>query len=866
MSAGRRVVIIGVSSHWGAELARRLERDPGDRLHRRDRQPAAPAELERTEFIEADIRSPVLSRLLPATEADTVVHCGILWYPEPGRPARALHDINVIGTLQLLAACERHRALRARDRPRLGGDLRLRGRRRRRSSPRTWPGRSRCAPAFSATSPSSRSTSRTSPAATRGSICCMLRFQPEIGPGLDSPLVRYLSLPVVPIQLGFDPRLQLAPRRRRDRGARGRRPRTRCAAPVNVAPSGSISLSRVLRLVAPPVAADPASAVRARAGAARRAGSAPAALYGDGVRLLRFGRGVDNRRLRDEIGYEPRFDAVAAIRGLRRRRSAGAGSGRRLHPGGLAARLGGAGPMSADGGRRRAAGAGGDRRLPARHAGRGRGRPRPAEPRPSAPPIALPGACATAIEPMRPTAARRVPRGRVGLRRGVRRGGLPALRVPLRASGGGCEADGVRNVPAHGRALLVANHAGSLFPFDASMMTDGDHEGAPAAALAAVHGPRLGVRAAVPVGVHAPGRRRPGEPAQRDAAARAGRAGDGLPRGRQGNRQAVLGALPPAALRPRRIRRGRAADRRADRPGRGRRLGGDLPEARRQPGRSRGRSGAPFVPITPTFPWLGPLGLVPLPSRWRIEFCEPIDVSRPRPRGRRRSPASCSISPSRSGRRSRRSSTRTWSSGARLSCEAAAKSSRVPSACERIEANRLASAMRRRGCDDGDAVTSPTRVHDALGAGAGPSCARLLDASLDRGRRRRSGRAAAPGHRPADAVRVHRHRRWSSTSPPRSGDQQPRVVVRGRPGLEAEARAADGLARSPTATSRAARASRSRSPTREVRLRGRLAGRAALPARRAAALGLVPPGGRGRLPGARGRGLIAPALRVVRSG
>ena len=38
-------------------------------------------------------------------------------------------------------------------------------------------------------------------------------------------------------------------------------------------------------------------------------------------------------------------------------------------------------------------------------------------------------------------------------------------------------------------------------------------------------------------------------------------------------------------------------------------------------------AGAPFVPITPTFPWLGPLGLIPLPSRWRIEFCEPIDLS-----------------------------------------------------------------------------------------------------------------------------------------------------------------------------------------------------------------------------------------------
>jgi 1-acyl-sn-glycerol-3-phosphate acyltransferase len=35
-------------------------------------------------------------------------------------------------------------------------------------------------------------------------------------------------------------------------------------------------------------------------------------------------------------------------------------------------------------------------------------------------------------------------------------------------------------------------------------------------------------------------------------------------------------------------------------------------------------TGAPYFPITPTFPLLGPLGAVPLPSRWRIEFGEPI--------------------------------------------------------------------------------------------------------------------------------------------------------------------------------------------------------------------------------------------------
>ena len=38
-------------------------------------------------------------------------------------------------------------------------------------------------------------------------------------------------------------------------------------------------------------------------------------------------------------------------------------------------------------------------------------------------------------------------------------------------------------------------------------------------------------------------------------------------------------------------------------------------------------TGAPYFPITPTFPMLGPLGVVPLPSRWRIEFCEPLDLS-----------------------------------------------------------------------------------------------------------------------------------------------------------------------------------------------------------------------------------------------
>jgi 1-acyl-sn-glycerol-3-phosphate acyltransferase len=35
----------------------------------------------------------------------------------------------------------------------------------------------------------------------------------------------------------------------------------------------------------------------------------------------------------------------------------------------------------------------------------------------------------------------------------------------------------------------------------------------------------------------------------------------------------------------------------------------------------------PYFPITPTFPWFGPLGMIPLPSKWTIEFGEPIPTA-----------------------------------------------------------------------------------------------------------------------------------------------------------------------------------------------------------------------------------------------
>jgi UDP-glucose 4-epimerase len=336
--AGRRVVIVGVASHWGVQLARRLERDPGvDYLAGIDIEPP-PADLERTDFIEADIRSPLLSRLLPATEADTIVHCGILWYPERGRPARVLHDVNVIGTLQLLAACERTPTL---ERLIVLGSAAIYGCEG--ATPyfftermaRTLPLRTRFQRDVSELEAYIENFARRHPALD----CCILRYQPEIGPDLDTPLVRYLELPVVPTQLGWDPRLQFL-HADDATGALEAATRAPVRGPVNVAPSGSISLSHILRLVRRPTIPIPHplfGLALERLG--RRLGVGP--LYGDGVRMLRFGRGIDNERLRTEIGYEPRFDAEGAIRDFAAK-SAGRRVGPSLHPGDLAGKLTGA--------------------------------------------------------------------------------------------------------------------------------------------------------------------------------------------------------------------------------------------------------------------------------------------------------------------------------------------------------------------------------------------------------------------------------------------------------------------------------------------------------------------------------------------
>ena len=310
---GRRILITGIADQWATDLARRLERDPAVEFIAGIDSEKPAADLERTEFIEADLRSPLLARLIPATEPDTVVHCGILWYPAPGKPSRALHDINVIGSLQLLAACEKAPTL---ERVVV------------RSSAAIY-GCEGASPSFFTEDLARRLPLRTRFQRDIGELenyfetfsrrrpdvdCTLLRFQPEIGPGLDTPLVRYLTLPAVPVQLGFDPRLQLV----HAEDATGALLAATMSDPVrgaiNVAPSGSISLTRLLRLAGRPQVPIPHVLFGPALSRLGRRSLGAGEVYTDALRLLRFGRGVDNTRLRMELGYEPRFDAVAAAK------------------------------------------------------------------------------------------------------------------------------------------------------------------------------------------------------------------------------------------------------------------------------------------------------------------------------------------------------------------------------------------------------------------------------------------------------------------------------------------------------------------------------------------------------------------------
>src|SRR5436190_23104553 len=94
---GHRILITGVSRHLGSRLARRLEAEPtveavvGVDLEEPE------LDLERTEFVRADIRNPLIAKVIEAADVDTIVHLNVIATPTRVGGRRAMKEINVIG-------------------------------------------------------------------------------------------------------------------------------------------------------------------------------------------------------------------------------------------------------------------------------------------------------------------------------------------------------------------------------------------------------------------------------------------------------------------------------------------------------------------------------------------------------------------------------------------------------------------------------------------------------------------------------------------------------------------------------------------------------------------------------------------------
>jgi UDP-glucose 4-epimerase len=304
---GRRVLVTGLGSFWGGRVAQTLEQDPEvDVIIGLDTQePSVP--LDRTEYVRVDESYSILSRIVRATQVDTIVHT-FLVVDSNQTSASQMHDINVIGTMNLFAAASqpesRVRNVVVKSSTLVYGST---------HADPVWFSEDTRRPAFP------RLRVERSLIEVEGYVrdyaadnphvaVSLLRFSNVLGEDIATPITRALELPLVPCVFGYDPRVQFvhevdvvrAIMHVLDGDLGGI---------FNVAGDGLLPWSEVAaicgkRLVPlPPVRRNLVAAGLTRLGV-----DMPKEL----IELLTYGRGVDNRRLKD-AGFTFRHTSVSAV-------------------------------------------------------------------------------------------------------------------------------------------------------------------------------------------------------------------------------------------------------------------------------------------------------------------------------------------------------------------------------------------------------------------------------------------------------------------------------------------------------------------------------------------------------------------------
>lgn len=313
------VLVTGATRFLGSELAGRLAADPEvDRVITVDAanpDPATTARLGNAKFVRADIRNPLIAKVIETSGVDTVVHASASSSAASASAKVLAKEMNVLGTMQLLAACQvapavKHLVVRSTAAV-YGGSPRDPAVFTEETEPHALPS---SGPARDAADIEGylRGFSRRRPDVR----VAVARFAEVIGPSVRTPLTRYFSLtPTVPVLFGRDARVQFV----HEQDAVEVLYRLTVgdwSGVVNVAGAGTMTVSQAIRRAGRvpvplpgPVIGTVGRALRAVSiGGLRLGGFSP-----EQVQLLANGRSLDTSRLRDELGIALRYSTEEAF-------------------------------------------------------------------------------------------------------------------------------------------------------------------------------------------------------------------------------------------------------------------------------------------------------------------------------------------------------------------------------------------------------------------------------------------------------------------------------------------------------------------------------------------------------------------------
>ncbi|HEV2345094.1 MAG TPA: NAD-dependent epimerase/dehydratase family protein [Actinocrinis sp.] len=316
MNDSGTILVTGAARRLGAAVLRDLLRHgvagefPVDRIVAVDlREPRPEDRVEGVETVRADLRTPEVASLIARVRPHTVLHLDVLAAPAQAGGRTAMKERNVIGTMQLLAACQKSPSVRrlvvkssaavygcaSRD-PALFTEE---------TEPHRPP-RSGYGKDVTEVEGYVRGFARRRPDVA----ITILRFANFLGPDVQTAFVDYLSLPVLPTVLGFDPRLQFVHIDDVVQTIRAAAGETRPGT-YNVAGAGVLTLSQIARRLGRPTFPVPAFTTSTLGAVLKRTGLAD--FTADQLSLLTYGRVLDTTRLGSRLGVTLRYSTAEAV-------------------------------------------------------------------------------------------------------------------------------------------------------------------------------------------------------------------------------------------------------------------------------------------------------------------------------------------------------------------------------------------------------------------------------------------------------------------------------------------------------------------------------------------------------------------------